>query len=100
MKIELVGSCEALYFSLTKNIMTYYDDSEHISEMFGLNIDEYNKILIEKVIQHDHYRIEENFNNILYKDVTFKKNGICDTIYLERFKEVFSKELVLLQLGG
>lgn len=100
MKLDLIDMEGESYFSLTINEVTSYGASELISQALGLNIDKYNEILIEKVIQHEDYRVEENIYDILYKDVTFKKNLIPNSVYLKRFKEAFHKELILFQFGG
>lgn len=86
------------YFSLNKEGATY-ETSACISELFNINIDDYNKILIEKVIQHNLY-----FTNIATSqkgdDIVFKLNDISKEVYIERFKNTFNKELTLLILGG
>lgn len=72
--------------------------SRAISETLGLGIEKYNKILIEKVIRHDNYRIEED-DDFGECDLFFYSEGVSKEIYIERFKEVFLKELTTFALN-
>lgn len=78
-----------------------YINSLKISNLLNLDTNLYNKLLIEKVIQHDNYK-ESTFKSgtIIFKDVSFKLQDTSTKTYLNRFKEAFSKELTLLTLGG
>lgn len=69
--------------------------SKGISKLLNLDIDLYNKLLVEKVIKHNHY-IKSKYHN----DFEFSLNNIPEEIYIERFKETFINQLILVYLGG
>lgn len=73
--------------------------SRSISETLGLSIEKYNGILIEKVIRHDSYRIEEEDDIFGECDLFFYAEGVSKETYVERFKEVFLKELTTFALN-
>lgn len=99
MEVKLIDVDGESYFSVIVDEVTSFGVSEFISKAFGLNIDEYNKLLINEVIKHNDYEIEQNTYDVFYKNVTFKKNSIPDVVYLKRFRDIFVKELTLLSLG-
>lgn len=88
------------YFEIITNEI-YCSTSREISNVFNMNIDDYNEILINEVIKHDRYRpcdIADEFN--LRKDLIFKLNNTPEEVYINRFKEVFINQLTSLALGG
>lgn len=97
MKIELVN------YTNVENWFKIVIDGKEISscrciaKLFNLDIDTYNKLLIEKVIQHDSY-YETDFGE--EDDFEFGLNNIPKEVYVERFKETFLEELTTLALGG
>lgn len=93
-KITLLSTLGDLFFILKTNNKTYFS-SEMISKAFGLDIDEYNKILLEKVIQHDEYDIKNGT-----EDLVFSPNRISKETYIDRFKEAFADQLILLTLSN
>lgn len=72
--------------------------SGKIAKKFNLDLDTYNDILIRKVIKHNNFVISPNGSSIFSKDVTFDLNEAPAETYIERFKNVFCEELVLLSL--
>lgn len=88
-----------VYFVISNSTNVYASTSYEIATLLGLDTKTYNKILVEKVIQHDRH-----YNEFVYandeEDVTFHSNGNVAAIYVKRFKETFEKELILLELGG
>lgn len=82
------------YFSIFingKNICT----SKNIANLFNLDTDFYNKLLIEKVIRHDRVFVSK-----YCKDLEF---NLCNTpkeTYKKRFEETFLNQLTSLVLGG
>ena len=69
--------------------------SKGISKLLNLDLDLYNKLLVEKVIKHNHY-VKSKYHN----DFEFDLCNTPEEIYIERFKETFINQLTLLTLGG
>lgn len=69
--------------------------SKGISKLFDLDVNTYNKLLIDKVIQHNKYSINPDT-----KDLLFVLNNTSEEVYLNRFKEIFTNQLTLIYLGG
>lgn len=79
------------------------DTSKAIADLFKMSVDNYNEILINKVIKHDKYRVEtftDMYKVSYVRDVTFVLNGTLESVYVNRFKEAFAPQLTLLTLGG
>lgn len=95
MKINLfIFGDEEVYFEVsTENDAAY--TSRSISELFNINVDLYNQLVVDKVVKHKNYVIDK-----FEKDLTFKHNNISKNTYIERFKNTFINELTLLSLGG
>ena len=89
------------YFSIFMNNRNIYT-SKSISKLFNLDIDTFNKLLVDKVIQHDNYIIESHpvVEPERVKDLLFRLNDVPKEIYIERFKETFTNQLTLIILGG
>lgn len=85
-------------FKLDTETVSYFT-SESISKLLNLDTDLYNKLLIEKVIKHDDYKINDRrlFPSCT-KHLSFQLNDIPKEIYIERFKEAFADQLILLTL--
>lgn len=83
------------YFIISINNDDYYS-SESISELLNLDLDLYNNLLINKVVKHPSYAIGGG----THKDLEFNSNSISRETYINRFKEAFSDQLILLTLGG
>lgn len=77
-----------------------YINSLKISALFSLDVDTYNKLLIEKVIQHEHKETLFKNGTIIFKYVAFELRDTPTETYLNRFKETFAPQLALLTLGG
>lgn len=100
IKIEKQYSNRAYFFISIEGKYTIAATSFKIAKIFNLEIDTYNKILIEKVIKHDRYLIApDNNESVFSKDLTFELLYDSLKTYIERFKEIFAKELVLLALS-
>lgn len=82
------------YFEITTEEGVFYT-SKMISNLLNLNLTTYNRLLIEKVIKHEDFAIDQ-----YTKDVSFMINNIPKETYIERFKDIFIKEITLLTLGG
>lgn len=82
------------YFSILINDMNICT-SENIANLFNLDTDFYNKLLIEKVIKHDRVFISKHC-----KDLEFNLCNIPKEIYKKRFEDVFADQLILLALEG
>lgn len=101
VKMDWVSESMYSYFIIVNYVnKTLYDTSARISDIFDIDLEEYNKKLINEVIKSDHYEIYDGSSKgrRLYKDLTFKAFGE-DKVYIERFKEVFCKELIMLAMG-
>lgn len=79
-----------------------YHTSKTISKILNLDVDTYNQILIDKIIKHHNYDIIKDFCTIPNhaKNLSFNLNNVSKEVYINRFKEVFNKELILLALGS
>lgn len=101
IKIELekqFSSSKAyFYITIDKNVIAA--TSFKISKHFGLDIDIYNDILAKKVIQHGDFLISPGNGSVFSKDIAFALHNISAETYVERFKEVFCKELTMLALS-
>lgn len=97
-----IGLCsnddDYIYFSIDTEEECYYT-SRQIAKLFNLTIEQYNKILIKKVIQHDRYLLNNHSYNILRNDITFKLSGTTKRIYIERFKEAFNSYIMLVMFS-
>ena len=93
MKIDVfMFRDEEAYFSIFISDAAFYT-SKNIANLFNLDIDYYNNLVIDKVIKHEDFTIDEYTN-----DLAFKHNNISKEIYINRFKEVFADQLTLLAL--
>ena len=93
MKINLYVFSSYFYFAIsTENNSAH--TSKSISKLLNLDIEIYNKILVEKVVKHNRYTIDK------YNDLSFDSNGILKETYIERFKNTFVDQLTTLALGG
>lgn len=102
LKVEIAqSSLGQAYFYLVvdSNRMVIRSTSAKIASILKLDLDIYNKILIKKVIKHKHYEIYDG-QMFLSKDITFNLGSVSEKTYVERFKEAFAKELVLLVLAN
>lgn len=109
MKIDLVIIDEEAYFSILINEQLF-DTSKKISKLLNLDIDLYNKILIEKVIKYNSYFTGYSIlEPTKSKDLVFSLNNPptektlikqSKETYITRFKETFTNQLTLLSLGG
>lgn len=87
------------YFKIDTKNVTYFT-SESISKLFNLDVDLYNKLLIEKVIMHKDYSINDpRLFPSCSKHLSFKLNNTSVETYLNRFKETFASQLTLFSLG-
>ena len=95
MKINLfIFGDEEVYFEVsTKNDAAY--TSRSISELFNINVDLNNQLVVDKVVKHKNYYIYR-----LSKDIEFDLCNVSKEIYIERFKNIFTEQLTLLTLGG
>lgn len=102
MKVYLckISHLDVVCFLLCADDRSYYTSYE-ISKQLGLNVNLYNKILVEQVIKHKIYSKNEEAQLVsLMHDLSFSLNKVKPEVYIERFKDVFAKELTLLSLGG
>lgn len=95
MKIKLTKLFTGEFYFEIINNDDVYSTSKEISKAFNLDVDVYNSILANKVIQHKQY----NYIYI-YEDLVFYLNNISMKTYINRFKNTFIKELTLLALGN
>lgn len=76
-----------------------FHTSGAISRKFGLHIEAYNKRLIEKVIQRDEYKIvNDDPVQAFYLDIVFPLSNKRIGTYVNKFKEEFANELILLKM--
>lgn len=105
MKINLLtNNPKESYFSIIINDTTLYTSLE-IAYLLNLNVKFYNKLLIDKVIKHEHYKVENyaefNLEDIVSGgDLVFDLYNTPEETYIDRFKETFTEQLTLLALGG
>lgn len=85
-----------LYFNIEHD-GDYYSTSEEIANFFNLDVDLYNQLLVDKVIQHNNYSISEESEYNTF-DALFGRECIDDETYVDRFKEAFAPQLTLLAL--
>lgn len=102
-KIKLDHGSETSFFyfvivDYTKKMT--YDTSMVISDLLEVDLDEYNKRVINDVIKNKYYSIYDGSSTgrRLYRDLTFSAIEENET-YIERLKEVFCKELTSLSIG-
>ena len=102
MKITLLESYFGNFCFGIRIKENVYHTSERISKVLNLDLDTYNHLLVKKVIQHRSYYISNNPFPIPNHDkhLTFDLNNISKETYIERFKNTFNKELILLVLGN
>lgn len=93
-KVFVLDTYEDYFFAVKTSNDSYFS-SEMISELLNLDIDEYNEILTEKVIQHENVDV-----NPKTKDLVFLRNRTTKETYIKRFKEVFAPQLMLIKMGG
>lgn len=95
---------ELIQFSLNNfKIVTddrIYYTSAQISSLFNMNIENYNRILVEKVIQHGLFKVHNNSKGHFKRNISFSQNRTSDETYIKRFKNAFAEQLILLTLGG
>lgn len=95
MKINLsLFYNDEAFFEITTEESVFYSSSA-ITNLLNLDLIKYNKLLIEKVIRHEDFIVDQ-----YTKDVSFMLNNISKKTYIERFKNTFVKELTLISLGG
>lgn len=95
-----ISYLDIVCFSLYMKDKNYYTSYE-ISKQLGLNVNTYNKILVEQVIKHGIYSLNKEAQIIsLINDLSFSLNKVKPDIYIERFKNTFARELMLFSLGG
>lgn len=102
MVISLVNLYSGyLYMNIQFN-NAIHNTSKSIAELLGLPIDAYNDILIKKVIQHDKFRADflKGKYEEKFIDVVFCINNISTKVYVDRFKEAFADQLILLTLSN
>lgn len=94
MTIRIVTSyrTDLNYFTLLIDNEDFHN-SESIADIFNLNVDTFNKLLIEKVIKHSYYTISKH-----HKDFEFSLCGKSKEIYIKCFKEAFAEQLILFIL--
>lgn len=88
-----------MYFAMAYDCVAYVSSSE-IAKLLNLDVDEYNEILINKVVKHKQYRILKSNDLISSQDLTFDPLETCKEIYINRFKEAFAAQLMVLKLTG
>lgn len=105
VKINLQCLRGSIYNFLIATENRGYTTSSSIANLFNLNLDTYNEILVKEVIKHPCFE-SRNFMKFPFlgvesnKDIVFYLNDIDEEVYIERFKNVFAKQLTLLKLGG
>lgn len=74
-------------------------DSYKLAKAFNLSRLGFANILIDEVIKHSKFIFYNDIDGEIV-DVTFKLNNLSKEVYIERFKETFTEQLMLLVLGG
>lgn len=104
LKIEINMTFKEHYcFWIIDGANEYYT-SFGISSLFDMSVYEFNKIMIEKVIQHNNYLIADKKDEFLDNDLIFNlKNNKGEEVpfkkYMDRFKETFAPQLMMVSLG-
>lgn len=96
-----------VYFTIKKKVSwsslgALYDTSKNIAKSFDISLDEYNHIVIDKVIGHTNYTIRHNVvseHSDIYCDLMFEAKKSKE-FYIDKFKEVFAPQLTLLTIEG
>lgn len=104
MKVDLIKLFTGdLYFEVVSS-KSVCSTSNNIANLFNLDVDKYNDLLINEVIKHSNYKTNRSVNSFVFNtstiDIVFHLNDVPKEIYIERFKETFFNELTLLTLGG
>lgn len=100
MRIILIEECSDNYYCFSINgRKDFIFTSRKMSEAFEMLEKTYVENLIDKVIKHNDYILCENNCGRVY-NIIFKLNNTPKEVYIERFKNVFMKELTNLILGG
>lgn len=105
LKIKLNMTLQEYYcFWITDGMSEHYT-SFGISNLFNMNIDEFNKIVINEVIKHSNYLIVDKKDEFFDKDLIFNLEDdegeeVLLERYMERFKETFAPQLMLIKIGG
>ena len=69
-----------------------------ISKCFNISLEEYENRIINNVVRHRD--VEVTFaSDFSRRNVAYKENNISEEVYVERYKEEFAKELILLMLS-
>lgn len=103
--VELENYYEEVYFLISATtsadlINTLYDTSKSIADAFCMDIDEYNNIIINKIIAPAKYTIRNSKINkgfYSHKDLAFTMEK-SRQFYIDKFKEVFAPQLMLLTI--
>lgn len=106
-KISLGNYHDQVYFIICKKqkgsiLNTVYDTSKSISKLFDMELDEYNDLVIDKVIGSANYTIgylNTNKESDIYHDLMFEDKK-SKKFYVDKFKEVFAPQLILLTIEG
>lgn len=93
------SSLYLVYFHLVIDGTIVGSTSARMADILKLDLDTYNKILIEEVIQHSYYKISPSGHVPLSKDIIFELNDESKETYINRFKEAFAKELVFVSFS-
>lgn len=72
--------------------------STDIAEKFSIPLEEYEKRVINKVLKHKNAKVIFTLD-FSKRNVVFENDNTPEEYYVERFKEEFSKELILLELS-
>lgn len=99
---NLIGNTHNFLIS-TKN--RGYTTSGSIANLLSLDVDTYNDKLIKEVIQHPCFKnvFAASFPFLkakLDRNIVFYLNDVPKETYIERFKEAFAPQLILVSLDG
>lgn len=72
--------------------------STDIAEKFSIPLEEYEKRVINKVLKHKNAKVIFTLD-FSKRNVVFENDNTPEEYYVERFKEEFSEELILLELS-
>lgn len=99
MDIHLVRTMKEMVCFSLETRSDIDNTCQRISKKLNLPIEAYNKKLIEKVIKHDEYIIvDDDPSASFYLDIVFPLSGKKSSTYIERFKDEFANELILLKM--
>lgn len=75
--------------------------SKNISSLFGMDVMDYNRKLLAEVIQHKECFIGAAIHDNHFScDLTFRLSRVREEVYINRFKEVFAPQLMLVVMEG